>query len=162
MNAPAPGHNQPAAIKATYVNWKTVTTRDVLQLIFEVPLAAQAETLSILGAPLSSESKWCAIALLREPGEATGAEAPAKERQNWDELSPTQQAGILCGDGQFIEFIEEQYAAGDYHNAADFVRVHCDVVSRKQLSTDELPREKWRALDQEYRQWAGLEAQQRG
>ena len=55
----------PAAIRATFSDWRTVRTRRALQLIFEVPLEQQAAVLAILGAPLPEAETWCAIARLQ-------------------------------------------------------------------------------------------------
>jgi hypothetical protein len=56
-----------AAIKATFADWRTVKGRKVLQLIFEVSLEQQGDVLSVLGAPMPDEARWCGIALLAEP-----------------------------------------------------------------------------------------------
>jgi hypothetical protein len=52
------------AIKATFADWRTVKSRKMLQLIFEVPLETQAEVLTTLGAPMPDRDIWVALARL--------------------------------------------------------------------------------------------------
>lgn len=164
MNAPAqPGHNQPAVIEAEFANWKTVPTRSVLQLIMEVPIEAQAAVLTALGAPIPGQSQRCAIALLRAPAETPAEEPPAKEKQKWNEMPPCQQAVLAAMGTRFQDFAAEMgdipSSEGD---ASHFIRDNCGIKSRSELNTNDEAADLWRTMYKDYRQWAGLEAEERG
>jgi hypothetical protein len=57
-------------IEADFATWRPVQGRKVLQLVFEVPLENTQHVLDMLGIPQPGESKWCAIALLRNGSNA--------------------------------------------------------------------------------------------
>jgi hypothetical protein len=50
--------------------------------------------------PDPGKSIWCAVARLQEPHKV----ATVKSR-SWHEMSPAQQAGILCQDDMFAKFL---------------------------------------------------------
>lgn len=54
----------PAVIKAVFVNHKRIETRKAFQLILEVPEEQQKEVFDALGYPNSSKSIWVAVARL--------------------------------------------------------------------------------------------------
>lgn len=57
--------SEPMAIKAAFVNVKSVPSRNAMQLIFEVPLeGADAALHGLGGFPLPGSSRWCGIAVL--------------------------------------------------------------------------------------------------
>lgn len=127
----------PAAIKATYSEWKMVKTRKVLVLSFEVPLEQQAEVLAALGTPMPDIATWVAIARLKETAvEGRGGKL-------------AQQAGILCNEGAFIKWI----GASDAEGAAEMVRHHCGVLSRAHLDTNEEAARKFLDLKADYQIW---------
>ena len=108
-----------AAIQGTFADYRTAKGRGVLQLIIEVPLEGQEAAYKALGYPLPGEILWVAVARIRDPGaKAKAAEpeppapepAPAKERQRFDDLPPTQQAGILCGQDDFQAWLHRELA----------------------------------------------------
>ena len=78
---------------------------------------------------------------------------PATDRsggaQSWHQMSPTQQAGILCADKSFWKFI----GAHSEQEAADFVRLRCGVTSRKDILPDNQAGRRWRDLVSDYRAW---------
>ena len=57
---------RPAAIKATFCNFKNIAGRKVVQLIFEIPVEYASEAYETLGWPDASDPKWAAICLLNE------------------------------------------------------------------------------------------------
>jgi len=57
--------------RATYHNTKNVLGRKCLQVILEVPLEQAGEVYDILGYPTPHESKWVAVALLKDDASAT-------------------------------------------------------------------------------------------
>ena len=56
----------PAAIKATFCNFKNVVGRKQLQLHFEIPIEQAGQVYEALGWPDAANPKWVAIALLNE------------------------------------------------------------------------------------------------
>ncbi len=158
MNAPTqPGHNQPAVIRADFADFRRVKTRKVFQLIFEVPEEQTEQVLGILGAPVSEKSIWCAIALLREPAESRQADW-TEERRPWTSLKASQQAGIASKDPRFQEFARETADS----TAVEFIYERCSIDTRTRLDVERGARDAWERLYADYRQWAGLEPEQRG
>jgi ERF superfamily protein len=75
-------------------------------------------------------------------------------QSKWAAMSPVQQAGIRCGQHEFVEFIAQvkHWHAAD-GTAAEFVRAACNIKSRALLSTDANAAAKWRKLDSEFTAW---------
>lgn len=148
---------KPSAIRATYSDWKLVRTRQVIQLVFEVPLAdADAAYEVIGGMPNPSNERWFGIA----PLDLTKKHINAKpEKRDWRDLTPQQQAGIRCEEAAFVHFLKE-YHPDDWHetqDTADCVRLICGVTSRSELETNQKARVIWHQLDQQYAAWKALE-----
>jgi hypothetical protein len=118
------------AIKATYSDWRTVKSRKVLQIVFEVPLEQQDDVLKMLGAPMPGEEKWVAIAMLAQ---TLTIDAKPSQPKRWVEMSRPQQAGILCSDPRFQGWVLDQPEGPE--DPAAFVRWFCNVRSRADLDT---------------------------
>lgn len=168
---------KPTAVLATFVNAKPVPTRSTLQLIFEVAIEQADEAMAALGGyPLPQESRWVGIALapkerkevearssaeeqLPSKQEVAGSNpaAPTKERKAFSEYKPSQRAGMLCSDDNFMLFLSEQlgheYNAFTMEGAAERVREICDVVSRSQFDTDPKAEQRWNFLESAYEGW---------
>ena len=57
----------PAAFSATYSDWKVIKTRQVVQIVLEVPLKAADHAYNVLGGMPNFESeKWFGVARLKE------------------------------------------------------------------------------------------------
>jgi hypothetical protein len=146
--------SQPRVITADYVNWRTVTGRKALQLIFEIDISKQEEVLKMLGAPSCDSSRPCAIALLNNPVAQAGSEQAAYNRQvagsnpagvttsqaeggspkkSWSEYTRSQQAAILCGDSTFQQY----FKASDAIDCDDKLKEHFRIASKRQLDKDE-------------------------
>ena len=86
-----------------------------------------------------------------------GDTPPEWQGGKWDALGPVKQAGVLCADESFWKFLMERFPdtpqAMSADAAADIVRYHCDISSRKKLATDKLAADLWRALVADYRTW---------
>jgi hypothetical protein len=78
-----------------------------------------------------------------------------EETSAWDALGPVKQAGMLCGDDSFLTFLRDRIdrAIADAGGAAEYVRKHCEITSRKDLASDTHAAGKWRALVADYRAW---------
>lgn len=57
----------PAAFSATYSDWKVIKTRQVVQIILEVPLKAAGHAYNVLGGMPDFENEgWVAVARLEK------------------------------------------------------------------------------------------------
>lgn len=88
-------------ISATYSGFKLVTSRSVVQIILEAPIERAQSITDILGFPNPGEEKWVAVALL----DMKKVEAPEEKPKR--SQSPVQQAGMLCNQEGFQEWIKE-------------------------------------------------------
>ena len=163
---------QPAAFRATFSDMKLVKTRQVAQLIFEIPLADFDAAYEILGGlPNSAAERWFGIAALKSGKEAMSDSSRSLEPHNtqpqpdsprsagakrpWEDFQPAQQAGIRSNDVRFEQFLEEEYPAywRELKDAADCIRAICGVHSRTELGTDHAKRVIWHQLDKHFQAW---------
>jgi len=143
-----------SAFKATYSDWKLVRTRQVIQIVFEVPLADADNAYEILGGmPNSSKERWFGIAAIREG-------IPAKSKRDWRDLSPAQQAGMRCQEPAFAAFLAEHYP-DDWREAAsdpgECIRLICGVTSRSLIEKDQRSRVIWKQIDDQFQAWKLVE-----
>lgn len=102
------------------------------------------------------------------PAQARGAAEPAPPRP-WESLSPSQQAGIKCGDADFARWIERLNGAPSFRYdgqscdgptmnwyvpdwPAAYVRWYCGVQSRSELDTNPEAAARWRELMRMYQE----------
>lgn len=161
---------QPAALSATYVDFKIIRTRSTAQIILEVPLEEADRALKILGGvPRPDVERWVAVARLNPAAPATEGEKP---RKRWSELPRAQQAALACQDVAFQDFLMRRPAFKDAAALctakdspdwpAETVRVICDVRSRADLNTNDSAARKWDALYLQYLTDTGRMAEARG
>lgn len=82
--------------------------------------------------------------------------APARERTPWDAMKKAQQAAIVCNDPEFWEWLHAQCPSArkvDANEAAEYVRFRCEVLSRKELDSDEAAATRWNELHGEFKRW---------
>lgn len=127
----------PAVIKATYADIKTVRTRKVFQIVFEGPIEQMEGAMAMLGAPMPDREVWVAIARLQEGDEVIRGGKLA------------QQAGIIGAQGAFQQWI----GVKDPEAAAEFIRTHCGVLSRKSLDSNDAAGRKFMDLKADYEIW---------
>lgn len=153
-----------AAFKATYSDWKLVKTRQVVQIVFEVPLAEADSAYELLGGmPAPATERWFGIAALRSPEPVKPQPVPDKPqagaKRDWRDIPPSQQAGIRCEEPMFISFLKEE-RSDDWHEsqeAAECVRLICGVTSRSELSTNQKARVIWTQLNSQFEAWKAVE-----
>ncbi len=151
--------DKPAAFYATYSDWRLIKTRKVVQIVLEVPLEASGRAYDVLGGmPNAGSEVWCAVARLKKKPESETildpppAYASAEAKKSWHQMKPAQQAGILCNELSFLQFLRVK---GYHHaispaSAAEIVRKHCNVTSRSEIAPDN---NLWRDLVSNYRAW---------
>jgi len=162
------------AFRATFSDLKVVKTRQVAQLIFEIPLADFDGAYEILGGlPNPAVERWVAIAAIApSPIPVQQKEARAEQprqdtpmppskpdgaaKRDWRDLPPAQQAGIRCDEPSFAKFLKKEFP-DEWHdgqeNPAECVRLICQVRSRKDLATNHRARVRWSMLDSQYEAW---------
>lgn len=152
------------AFKATYSDWKLVKTRQVVQIVFEVPLAEADSAYELLGGmPAPATERWFGIAALRgsEPAKPQPVvdKPPAGAKREWRDLPPSQQAGIRCEELIFEQFLKEERQDdwADAQNARDAVCLICGVTSRSELVTNHKARVIWKQLDDQFQAWKAME-----
>lgn len=158
--------NKPAAFRASFSDLKLVKTRQIAQLIFEIPLAEFDAAYDVLGGlPNPASEQWFAIAPLKHSVPLKHRETVTKYimtpdgPRTWQNLQPAQQAGIRCAEPTFIAFLKENHS-DDWHEsqeAAACVRLICAVHSRVELGTNQKARMIWHQLDSAYQAWKLLE-----
>lgn len=79
--------------------------------------------------------------------------------RRFNELPQAQQAGMLCNDAQFRTFAGRQAIGLKVQitptAAAEFIRTHCGVSSRRELNTNTAAALKFQTLRTEFDAWAG-------
>lgn len=165
----------PAAFKAAYCDWKLVRTRQVVQIVFEVPLSEAGIAYDVLGGmPNPASETWFGIAPLHPPAATEAAadperlEQPAPEeappqpetakvaaKRAWEDLQPAQQAGIRSHDIRFEQFLEEEYKQHwrAHKDSAECIRSICGVNSRSQIGVNRTALARWQKLDQHFQAW---------
>lgn len=135
-----------AVFKATYSDWKLIKTRKVVQIVFEVPIEASDAAYQVVGGMADSgQEKWFAIARLDESPPKT-----EKAPRSFHDMSPAQQAGMLCADPVFVKFLDETVGPND---AAHTVRMICGVTSRGDIKPGTEAARRWSGIVSDYRAW---------
>jgi hypothetical protein len=139
--------DEPAAIKATFSDFRLIKGRKQAQLVLEIPIEDADNALAALGGiPQPQSDHWVAVARLN--GVAKPEPEP-KEKRRWEDVKLSMQASIRCGEPAFQKFM----AARNTEQAADRVRAFCHIGSRSALNIDPAAAAKWRGLDHSYQAW---------
>jgi hypothetical protein len=143
-------------LQATYADLKTVKTRSTCQLILELPIEALTDVVALLGAPVPGNEVWVAVARLRP--EAVQSPPAMIEPPDGDKPPRplSQVSAILCNIVAFRRFLHEQHGFDvipTVDEAADWVREHCGVQSRREFDTDDAAASNFRSLRGEYTAW---------
>lgn len=173
-----------SAICASFADFKLIKGRKVCQLVCEVPLEQADAALAALGGlPNPHAERWVGIAPLTEqpqgqpsPGPAGGGNAgnssqragdatrqtavlpaAAKPKRDWDDIPPSQQAGIAGQRADFSDWLwkaapaarwdrQRVVDATEFVTPAAFIRWYCGVSSRSDLDTNPEAAARWRDL----------------
>ena len=134
-------------ITGTYSDFKIIKTRQVAQVVIEVPLERSKDVIDKFGLPMPNEELWLAVAAIKSESATDNARAS----------KAIQQAGILCKDQTFGIFLQQHKNLSDV-NPADHstienaVRAITGVRSRSEWRTNENGLNAWERLYQEYTQ----------
>lgn len=152
-----------AVIDGLYADFKFVKTRGVAQVVIEIPLERAAGFVEMFGVPNPAEEAWVAVAKLVKPapervdddeqalqGGGRGSSEdprPASAPRRFEEMPRAQQAGILCNEDHFRQYIGVETE----DEAAAWVRATCRVASRTELNA-KAP-DQWDKIVSDYRTW---------
>jgi hypothetical protein len=147
--------DEPAAIKATFSDFRLIKGRKQAQLVLEIPIEEADRALAALGGiPQPQSDHWVAVARLN--GVAKSEPEP-KEKRRWEDLKLSMQASIRCNEPAFWKFLEsDMRGAGNIQNAEDaaaFVRMFCRIDSRSSLNTNPSAALDWRGIEAQYKAW---------
>lgn len=144
----------------TYADLKFVRSRKVAQVVIEMPIEEATRFLAAFGAPDPSAETWVAIAGLdyryaskdrfSDAGKKVEDDAESeKPRRQRDDLRPSARAAMLCNETVFQAFLKVQNA----EQAAEKVRRHCGIESRRELDADETKLMMFRAIESRFEEW---------
>lgn len=160
------------AFRATFSDMKLVKTRQVAQLIFEIPIEEFDAAYEVLGGmPVPAKERWFGIAAIKSTAEENRAQPRQKDsspsphpggakRMDWRDMQPAAQAGIRSNEPEFWAFLREVMTYPDVKDAdtaAIAVRHICRVNSRTEFSTDHRKRVLWHQLDSQFQAWQAKE-----
>ena len=87
------------------------------------------------------------------PAAARGDSSPTKPKRRWQDISPSQRAGIRMNEREFQEFAAEQMGMLATATTADsFIKWKCDVESKSDIVPGEAAL-RFEILDGEYQAW---------
>jgi hypothetical protein len=147
------------AFQATFASFRLVQGRKVAQLIFELPIEAADNALSVLGGvPNPEQTRWVGIA--RIDPKATKPKLSGKDL--WRASS---ECAMLCKEPKFWDFLNDNWwyfseapnameaAAVDEKTATNAVRRLLGCDSRSSLDSDPDMARKWGAMKLQYEEW---------
>lgn len=162
------------AIAGTFADFKLIRTRDVVQIVIEVPREKADTALAALGGlPKPGAEQWVALAPLNpaavEHDRRSQAQPPAEPLER-KPLSLASKVAITCGELSFANFLRigahaqrwaswQDHAAGwqkpaSYADvAALVVRDLCGVTSRSEITAGSGAEGVWRSLEADYHHW---------
>lgn len=148
-----------AAIQGSYSDFKLVKSRSQAQIVIEIPIEHAEKFIAAFGMPIPGMEKPVALALLSAtvkpaPSQQAG---PEKGRRRFDEMSCAEQAGIVCADKRFQQWI----GLPSENAAAEQVRIWCGVNSRAEIDGNKQATSYWASLLARYRNSTGQVAEVR-
>lgn len=156
------------ALWGTYHQMLPIVTRKVIQIQIELPMEKMVEFVTLFGSPnpgtriglarmdddnmIESEDHGKEVVPIRQASPQASVARPVRD---WTQLSPAQQAGIMCGEPPFWKFLKEEhnYDVNSQNDAAEAVRDFCGVTSRRDIAAEHRTRMIWHSLVEAYRLW---------
>ena len=139
--------NNDAVITGTYSDFKLIKTRQVAQMIIEVPLEKAEHIIKVFGVPKPKEEKWVAVAHMRTE----------KIQVNNRATQAIQQAGILGKDPAFGSWLRAARGMSEidpknHETIENAIRSLIGVRSRADMRTNEQSLAMWESLVDSYLQ----------
>jgi hypothetical protein len=142
----------PAVFQGSLVDLKNVGTHKSVRLIIEVPEEYGEAIVRAFGWPTRVKPVSVAVARLERDAPKRETEPVASQRR-FEDLSPAQQAGILCREPDFAEFIKSEIPGCANMHVAEAVKIYCGVHSRADIKYGTAAHGSWGFLLGEYRRW---------
>lgn len=102
------------------------------------------------GLALASLGARFMMAVCEIADDETPAKPKEKTPRTFQDMSPAQQAGMLCADDVFSKFIAETVGSSDPTQA---VRLICGVTSRGDIKIGTEAARRWQSIVSDYRAW---------
>ena len=133
--------------KGTYSDFKIIKSRNVAQIIIEIPLEQSDDFIAMFGIPKPTSEKWVALAGLNEE----------VVNRNEKATKAIQLCGMLCKDEKFGKFLKdykkmEEVNPKDIETIANGVRAILGIKSRTELHNAN-NMIAWNRLYSEYEDW---------
>lgn len=144
-----------ALIDGNYADFKLVKTRSVCQLIIEIPIERAEAAIAAFGMPIPGSEIHVAVARLVDPATSKEPRTPnpdASERGRaaYAEKAPGEQAivrsALLAREAAFQTWLNVDSET----RAADAIRRHCQIHSRKDLATNNEAFSRFIKLESDY------------
>ena len=146
-----------AAIAASLVDVRNIAAHKCVRLEIHVPAEQAGAVLAAFGWPTAVDPVPVAIARLThapvsdDPVESENASSAEGPRRQWSELRPSARAAMLCNETAFQAWLKVKNSA----QAAEKIRRHCEIESRRELDLDETKRMMFELVERDYAQWRG-------
>ena len=160
-----------AVVQGNFSDLKIVKTRSTVQIIIECPIEHGEQIIAAFGFPKPGEEIPVVVARLDVNAVKRPPAAPEKVKVPFKDMPMVTQAALRCNDVRFQNFLYVRYreqcdGAGlstteGQEIAASVVRWFCGVQSRKELGQYPTPTAKWKDLNANFEQFAGLIPEQR-
>ncbi len=144
-----------SAMQGDFVDLRFVKGRKVCQVVIEIPIEAGAAFVAAFGTPNPAISVPVAIARIDLNAKAESAETSVKTPRRWNEISKSQQAGILCGEGAFRKYLNEtrNYNCETTDDCKQAIYEICNISSRADLNQNKVAADLFDDLESGYRAW---------
>lgn len=154
----------PAIIRATYSDLRLIKGRKVCQIVLEIPQEQAEAFVAAFGMPVSAESKWVAVALLRDEAKLLEEAEPEKlvepkEHRRFNDLRPSLQAVFMCKEPRFWSYMGEHGSLiFSEDQAAHELRETLNVKSRSELDTNPVAMKQFQDIRNNYHAWLAIGA----
>ncbi len=152
------------AFRAVYSDWKLIKTRQVVQIIFEVPLHDADAAYELLGGmPAPAAERWFGIAALApkpaQPQTVEDKRPSGAKPRDWRDMPYPQQAGIRINEAAFAAYLREEHP-DEWHETGETdacLKFICKIESKKELATNHKAAVLWHQIDSAYQAWRVVE-----
>jgi hypothetical protein len=146
-----------AVIAGSLVNAVNIASHKSVRLHIDVPAELGQRIVEAFGWPTQAAPVAVAVARIVEgaklPKPSTEPlKAVERPRKTWAELTPAQQAGIRCGEEEFVRYLTSKFPNGmrELLTAEGFVRHYCGVDSRSLIHKGTEAEQRWNVLESAY------------